>query len=261
MWARRGEVLAVHAPGNAPGVHGLWPQALALGYRVAVRPSRREPLTCAPAHHCAAAGRLPLHRRGLPSDRPRGSRWRCALRRPRARLRRPGSRRPLRSRPIRVRQRAGPHQDPDHRRTRLAGLPRRRRRLDRRARRDGVCERHRRALRRRRGAAGTRDRRAPGGNDPATQHRPARRSCPPCRSRTPTPWPPTWHAEPQGTAGDPRRRPGGGRSRRRVRGAASRGAPAGHAGPQNARCRDAIPLRLGVTVVARGRHRCRCGTR
>jgi hypothetical protein len=26
-------------------VHGLWPQALALGYRVAVRPSRREPLT------------------------------------------------------------------------------------------------------------------------------------------------------------------------------------------------------------------------
>jgi len=38
-------VLAVHAPGNAPGVHGLWPQALALGYRVAVRPSRREPLT------------------------------------------------------------------------------------------------------------------------------------------------------------------------------------------------------------------------
>lgn len=45
VWARCGEVLAVHAPGNAPGVHGLWPQALALGYRVAVRPSRREPLT------------------------------------------------------------------------------------------------------------------------------------------------------------------------------------------------------------------------
>ena len=45
VWARRGNVLAVHAPGNAPGVHGLWPQALALGYRVAVRPSRREPLT------------------------------------------------------------------------------------------------------------------------------------------------------------------------------------------------------------------------
>ena len=45
LWTRRGEVLAVHAPGNAPGVHGLWPQALALGLRVAVRPSRREPLT------------------------------------------------------------------------------------------------------------------------------------------------------------------------------------------------------------------------
>ncbi len=45
VWARRGEVFAVHAAGNGPGVHGLWPLALALGYRVAVRPSRREPLT------------------------------------------------------------------------------------------------------------------------------------------------------------------------------------------------------------------------
>lgn len=45
VWARVGEVFAVHAAGNGPGVHGLWPQALALGYRVAVRPSRREPLT------------------------------------------------------------------------------------------------------------------------------------------------------------------------------------------------------------------------
>ena len=45
VWARRGEVVAVHAAGNGPGVHGLWPQARALGYRVAVRPSRREPLT------------------------------------------------------------------------------------------------------------------------------------------------------------------------------------------------------------------------
>ncbi|RDH79175.1 aldehyde dehydrogenase family protein [Mycolicibacterium moriokaense] len=45
VWARRGEVFAVLASGNAPGVHSLWPQALALGYRVAVRPSRREPFT------------------------------------------------------------------------------------------------------------------------------------------------------------------------------------------------------------------------
>lgn len=41
VWARRGEVFAVHASGNAPGVHGLWLQALALGYRVVIRPSRR----------------------------------------------------------------------------------------------------------------------------------------------------------------------------------------------------------------------------
>ena len=58
IWVRRGEVLAVLAPGNAPGVHALWPQALALGYRVAVRPSRREPLT---AHRVVAA----LHRAGF----------------------------------------------------------------------------------------------------------------------------------------------------------------------------------------------------
>ena len=45
LWVRRGEIFAVLASGNAPGVHAQWPQALALGYRVAVRPSRREPFT------------------------------------------------------------------------------------------------------------------------------------------------------------------------------------------------------------------------
>ena len=69
VWARRGEVLAVHAPGNAPGVHGLWPQALALGYRVAIRPSRREPFT---AHRLINALRQTGFRAGdalyLPTD-------------------------------------------------------------------------------------------------------------------------------------------------------------------------------------------------
>ncbi len=45
IWTRRGSVLAVHASGNQPGVHALWLEALALGYRVAVRPSQREPFT------------------------------------------------------------------------------------------------------------------------------------------------------------------------------------------------------------------------
>lgn len=45
VWTRRGDVFGVHAAGNHPGVHALWPEALALGYRVAVRPSRREPVT------------------------------------------------------------------------------------------------------------------------------------------------------------------------------------------------------------------------
>jgi acyl-CoA reductase-like NAD-dependent aldehyde dehydrogenase len=45
VWTRRGDVFAVHAAGNHPGPHALWIEALALGYRVAVRPSRREPFT------------------------------------------------------------------------------------------------------------------------------------------------------------------------------------------------------------------------
>jgi acyl-CoA reductase-like NAD-dependent aldehyde dehydrogenase len=45
VWTRRGDVFAVHAPGNHPGVHSLWLEALALGYRVALRPSRRDPFT------------------------------------------------------------------------------------------------------------------------------------------------------------------------------------------------------------------------
>ena len=50
-------------------MHGLWPQALALGYRVAVRPSRREPLT---AHRLVHALRQAGFRREdavyLPTD-------------------------------------------------------------------------------------------------------------------------------------------------------------------------------------------------
>jgi acyl-CoA reductase-like NAD-dependent aldehyde dehydrogenase len=45
VWIRRGDVFAVHAPGNHPGVHAPWLEVVALGFRVAVRPSRREPLT------------------------------------------------------------------------------------------------------------------------------------------------------------------------------------------------------------------------
>ncbi len=52
VWARRGDVFSVHTAGNHPGAHSLWPEALALGYRVAVRPSSREPFT---AHRLVTA--------------------------------------------------------------------------------------------------------------------------------------------------------------------------------------------------------------
>ncbi len=45
VWTRRGDVFAVHAAGNHPGTHSIWPEALALGYSVAVRPSSRDPFT------------------------------------------------------------------------------------------------------------------------------------------------------------------------------------------------------------------------
>ncbi len=45
LWVPRGRTLAVHAAGNSPAIHAAWLPALALGLRIAVRPSRREPLT------------------------------------------------------------------------------------------------------------------------------------------------------------------------------------------------------------------------
>ncbi len=69
VWVRRGEVFGVLASGNGPGVHGLWPQALALGYRVAVRPSRREPLTAHRlVHALREAGFRPADAVYLPTD-------------------------------------------------------------------------------------------------------------------------------------------------------------------------------------------------
>jgi acyl-CoA reductase-like NAD-dependent aldehyde dehydrogenase len=52
LWVRRGRLLGVHAAGNHPAVHCHWLEALALGYAVAVRPSRREPFT---AHRLISA--------------------------------------------------------------------------------------------------------------------------------------------------------------------------------------------------------------
>ncbi|MBP2193125.1 aldehyde dehydrogenase family protein [Nocardia goodfellowii] len=45
VWVPRGHVFAVHTEGNTPGVHSVWPEALALGYQVVVHPSNREPFT------------------------------------------------------------------------------------------------------------------------------------------------------------------------------------------------------------------------
>lgn len=45
VWVPRGRVLGVMAPGNHPEAHIGWLQALAFGYNVVVKPSRRDPFT------------------------------------------------------------------------------------------------------------------------------------------------------------------------------------------------------------------------
>lgn len=57
-WVPRGSVLGVVAPSNHPGVHTSWLQALALGYRVAVRPGTRDPFTPARLLRALRAGGL-----------------------------------------------------------------------------------------------------------------------------------------------------------------------------------------------------------
>jgi acyl-CoA reductase-like NAD-dependent aldehyde dehydrogenase len=69
VWARRGRVYAVHASGNGIALFGNWVEALLLGYRVAIRPSRREPFT---AHRLVSAlreaGLRPEDALYLPTD-------------------------------------------------------------------------------------------------------------------------------------------------------------------------------------------------
>ncbi len=179
VWARRGEVFAVLASGNAPGVHAEWPQALALGYRVAVRPSRREPFT---GHRLVHALRQSGFRDDdavfLPTDYA-GADELVARGRPGDGLRRAGRRRSVRRRPDGVRQRAGPDQDPHHRRSGLARPPRRDRRFDRSSRRDGVRQHDCRAVRERRAWVGACDRRAAVIDCGAADHRRTRRSARP----------------------------------------------------------------------------------
>lgn len=45
VWTRRGDVFTVLSSGNTPAIHGAWFDAVAYGYRVVLRPSRREPFT------------------------------------------------------------------------------------------------------------------------------------------------------------------------------------------------------------------------
>ena len=171
VWVRRGETFAVLASGNAPGVHGLWLQALALGYRVIVRPSRREPFT---GHRLVNALRKAGFRCDdiayLPTDYV-------------------GADEIIHSADLsmvyggqdvvdkyarncqRVHERARQVEDSHHRRAGLARLPRRHRRLDRGPRRHGLRQHHRSALRRQPRSSGPGHRRPTSPNRAVTSRR------------------------------------------------------------------------------------------
>ena len=178
---------------------------------------------------------------------------------PRDGLRRPGRRRQIRGRPDGMGQRARTREDPDHRRTGLACLPRRDRRFDLRARRDGLREHHRGALRGRSGSAGTRDRRPPLDAHAAAAHRRARRSARRVRRRRGVGRRVPRRAR-GGNGPAARGRPGGRGLGRRQRRIASRRAPTRRAGHRHVEHRIGVPVRLGVAVVARPTVPRRCAT-
>jgi acyl-CoA reductase-like NAD-dependent aldehyde dehydrogenase len=68
VWVRRGTVFGVHAAGNHPGVHVHWLEAVALGYAVVVRPSRREPFTPHRLVSALRAAGFSAHIAFLPTD-------------------------------------------------------------------------------------------------------------------------------------------------------------------------------------------------
>jgi hypothetical protein len=68
LFSRRGDIISVVAAGNGPGVHALWPQAIAMGYRTLVKPSLREPFTAQRLVYAMELARLEGYVAFIPSD-------------------------------------------------------------------------------------------------------------------------------------------------------------------------------------------------
>lgn len=68
LFSRRGDVVSIIAAGNGPGVHGLWPQAIAMGYRTLVKPSLREPFTAQRLVHAMELAQLEEYVAFIPTD-------------------------------------------------------------------------------------------------------------------------------------------------------------------------------------------------
>ena len=68
LFSRRGEVVSIITAGNGPGVHGLWPQAIAMGYRTLVKPSLREPFTAQRLVHAMELAQLKEYAAFIPTD-------------------------------------------------------------------------------------------------------------------------------------------------------------------------------------------------
>jgi hypothetical protein len=68
LFSRRGDVVSIITSGNGPGVHGFWPQAIALGYRTIVKPSSREPFTAQRLVHALELAGLAEYVALIPAD-------------------------------------------------------------------------------------------------------------------------------------------------------------------------------------------------
>lgn len=68
LFSRKGDIFVVLAAGNGPGIHALWPQAVAMGYRTLVRPSTREPFTAQRVVYALAEAGLENYVALIPTD-------------------------------------------------------------------------------------------------------------------------------------------------------------------------------------------------
>lgn len=68
LFSRRGHSVSIITAGNGPGSHGIWPQAIALGFQTLVKPSFNEPFTAERLTAALEAAELTNYIAFIPTD-------------------------------------------------------------------------------------------------------------------------------------------------------------------------------------------------